>query len=151
MTEDTGYTEQHARSAGETPPLEVWPNQNPDRDYFVRIEIPEFTALCPKTGQPDFAKITIVYVPDQVCVELKSLKLYIQAFRSMGIFHENIVNRIMEDFVEACSPRRAAVTAQFHPRGGITTTVSVEYPLREPGSARLSDEVVVQEGNRHEI
>lgn len=124
----TGYTETHARSQGTTPPLDVWPNQYPDRDYHIRIVIPEFTSMCPKTGQPDFATITILYVPDKLCVELKSLKLYIQAYRNMGIFFENVANKILDDFVTACKPRRAVVIADFNPRGGIRTSVQAHYP-----------------------
>ncbi len=131
------YTEDHARSSGETPPLEVWPNQYPERDYHVRIEVPEFTSMCPKTGQPDFATITIEYVPDKLCVELKSLKFYAQAYRSMGIFFENVANKILDDFVGACAPHRAVVTADFHPRGGIGTSVRAEYPHPPPGTADL--------------
>jgi 7-cyano-7-deazaguanine reductase len=130
MTQMTGYTEEHARSQGKTPPLDVWPNQYPDRDYHVRIVVPEFTSMCPKTGQPDFATITIVYVPDKLCVELKSLKFYMQSYRNMGIFFENIANRILSDFVEACKPRRAVVVADFNPRGGIRTSVCVRYPQK---------------------
>ena len=131
----TDYTEEHARSEAQTPPLDVWPNQYPHCDYHIRIDVPEFTSVCPKTGQPDFATITITYVPDKLCVELKSLKLYMQAYRSMGIFFENIANKILGDFVAACQPRRAVVTADFHPRGGVSTSVRVEYPYRKPGSA----------------
>lgn len=131
----TGYSEEHARSQGETPSLDVWPNQYPERDYHIRIEIPEFTSMCPKTGQPDFATITIVYVPDRTCVELKSLKLYIGAFRQMGIFYENVANRILDDFVAACAPRRAMVIADFHARGGITAQVRAEFPYAAPKSA----------------
>ena len=132
MATSTGYTEEHAKARGETPPLDVWPNQYPDRDYSIRIVVPEFTSVCPKTGQPDFATITIIYVPDKLCVELKSLKFYMQAYRSMGIFYENIVNKILDDFVAACKPRRAVVIARFNPRGGISTTVWARYPYPKP-------------------
>lgn len=131
MTQSAGYTEEHARSQGQTPPLEVWPNQHPDRDYHVRIVVPEFTSMCPKTGQPDFATITILYVPDKLCVELKSLKLYMQSYRNTGIFFENIANKILDDFVAACKPRRAVVVADFNPRGGIRTSVCVRYPQKK--------------------
>jgi len=134
MVASTGYTEEHARSQGQTPSIDTWPNQYPGRDYEIRIEIPEFTSMCPKTGQPDFATITIAYVPDALCVELKSLKLYIQAFRSMGIFYENIANRVLDDLVAACRPRRAVVIADFHPRGGMSARVTARHPLPAPGS-----------------
>lgn len=127
MTQATGYNEDHARSQGETPGLDVWPNQYPERNYTIRITVPEFTSMCPKTGQPDFATITIVYEPDALCVELKSLKLYMQAYRGMGIFFENVANKILSDFVAACSPRRAVVVTDFNPRGGIRTAVRVSY------------------------
>ena len=132
---ETNYNEEHARAEEETPQLDVFPNQRPDRDYHVRIEVPEFTSVCPKTGQPDFGTITITYVPDELCVELKSLKMYMQAFRQTGIFYENVTNRILEDFVAACKPRRAVILARFSPRGGISTDVRVEYPYPEPGNA----------------
>ena len=118
---------------GETPPIDAWPNQFRERDYVLRIVIPEFTCVCPKTGQPDFGTVTVEYIPDETCVELKSLKLYIQAYREMGIFHENIANKILDDLVAACSPRKARVTLRFNPRGGIYTTVTAEYPYVAPG------------------
>ncbi|HOT35927.1 MAG TPA: preQ(1) synthase [Candidatus Latescibacteria bacterium] len=127
MTTTTGYDENHAKSQGETPAIDVWPNQYRDRSYTIRITIPEFTSMCPKTGQPDFATITIVYEPDALCVELKSLKLYMQAYRNMGIFFENVANKILNEFVAACKPRRAVVVADFNPRGGIRTSVRVSY------------------------
>ena len=127
MTTTTGYDETHAKSQGETPALDVWPNQYRDRSYTIRITVPEFTSMCPKTGQPDFATVTIVYEPDALCVELKSLKLYMQAYRNMGIFFENVANKILNEFVAACKPRRAVVVADFNPRGGIRTSVRVSY------------------------
>jgi len=127
VTTSTGYDENHAKSQGETPAIDVWPNQYRDRSYTIRITIPEFTSMCPKTGQPDFATITIVYEPDALCVELKSLKLYMQAYRNMGIFFENVANKILNEFVAACKPRRAVVVADFNPRGGIRTSVRVSY------------------------
>jgi 7-cyano-7-deazaguanine reductase len=127
VTTTTGYDENHAKSQGETPAIDVWPNQYRDRSYTIRITIPEFTSMCPKTGQPDFATITIVYEPDALCVELKSLKLYMQAYRNMGIFFENVANKILNEFVAACKPRRAVVVADFNPRGGIRTSVRVSY------------------------
>ena len=110
-----------------TPALEVWRNQYPDRDYVVKIDIPEFTCLCPKTGLPDFANITIRYVPDKWCVELKSLKYYEVSFRDVGIFNEHVINRILDDFVKACRPRRAEIVGEFNARGGIKTIVTREY------------------------
>lgn len=110
-----------------TPPLEVWKNQYADKEYTVRIEIPEFTCICPKTGLPDFALITIEYSPKKYCIELKSLKMYTIFFRNVGIFHEHLINKILEDFVLACNPRWIKVTGVFNPRGGITTTVTREY------------------------
>lgn len=136
----TGYNEEHARSEGQTPELETFPNQRTERDYQIHIEVPEFTSMCPKTGQPDFGTIIIDYVPGELCVELKSLKLYMQSFREMGIFYENVTNRILEDFVAACKPRRAVVTADFKPRGGISTRVRVEYPYPDPGTAPAETE-----------
>jgi 7-cyano-7-deazaguanine reductase len=111
--------------------LEVFPNPNPDRDYTIHIRIPEFTCLCPKTGQPDFATLFIDYVPDRLCVELKSLKLYTWSFRDQGAFHEAVTNRILEDLVTACAPRFMRLRAEFNVRGGIYTTVVAEH--RQPG------------------
>lgn len=107
--------------------LETFANQYPQRDYTIRIVCPEFTSVCPKTGQPDFGTLTITYVPDQKCVELKSLKLYLQCFRNEGIFYENVTNRILEDLVAALNPRRMTLEAAFTPRGGITTTVTATF------------------------
>ncbi len=112
----------------ELPELETWQNQYPDRDYTIRMEIPEFTCVCPKTGLPDFAQITIEYVPDKLCVELKSLKLYLVAFRDVGIFHEHVVNRLRDDLIAAVKPRSIRVSGNFGTRGGINTTVGVEWP-----------------------
>jgi 7-cyano-7-deazaguanine reductase len=111
--------------------LETFPNPNPERDYTVRISVPEFTCLCPKTGQPDFATLYIDYVPESLCIELKSLKLYVWSYRDEGAFHEAVTNRILQDLVDACSPRFMRVRAQFNVRGGIYTTVVAEY--RGPG------------------
>jgi 7-cyano-7-deazaguanine reductase len=107
--------------------LETFRNPKPERDYEIRIEAPEFTCLCPMTGQPDFATIAIEYVPDELCVELKALKLYLWSFRDEGAFHEAVTNRILDDLVAALSPRRIAVTAVFNVRGGIKTTVVARY------------------------
>ncbi|MHC4894557.1 MAG: preQ(1) synthase [Planctomycetota bacterium] len=107
--------------------LETFPNPAPERDYVIQFDCPEFTCLCPKTGQPDFATIRIEYVPDERCVELKSLKLYLWSFRDEGAFHEAVTNRILGDLVAACAPRRMKVTGDFWVRGGITTVVEVEH------------------------
>ena len=107
--------------------LETFPNPNPGRDYTIRMRIPEFTCLCPKTGQPDFATLHLEYVPDRKCVELKSLKLYIWSFRNEGKFHEAVTNEILDDLVRATSPRFMRLTAEFLVRGGIYTTVVAEH------------------------
>jgi 7-cyano-7-deazaguanine reductase len=105
--------------------LETFPNPKPDRDYAIRFDCPEFTCLCPMTGQPDFATIEIEYTPDKLCVELKSLKLYLWSYRDEGAFHEAVTNRICDDLVAALAPRRITVTGRFKVRGGIETTVTV--------------------------
>ena len=110
--------------------LETFDNPQPGRDYTVRIRIPEFTCLCPKTGQPDFAVLNLDYVPDKHCIELKSLKLYIWSFRDEGAFHEDVTNRMLDDMVSACRPRFMRLTAEFNVRGGIYTTVVAEH--RDP-------------------
>jgi 7-cyano-7-deazaguanine reductase len=111
--------------------LETFDNPNPGRDYLIRMEIPEFTCLCPKTGQPDFATLYLEYVPDRRCVELKSLKLYIWSFRNEGAFHEAVTNRILDDLSAATAPRFMRLTAKFYVRGGIFTTIVAEH--RQPG------------------
>lgn len=107
--------------------LETFPNPRPDRDYTIDIRCPEFTSVCPKTGLPDFGEITIVYVPDRTCIELKALKFYLMDYRNQGIFYEAVTNKILDDLVAACSPRRMTVTGAFTARGGITTTVVAEH------------------------
>ncbi|EXJ16327.1 preQ(1) synthase [Imhoffiella purpurea] len=107
--------------------LEIFPNPQPERDYTIRIRVPEFTCLCPKTGQPDFAELTLEYVPDRQCVELKSLKTYVWSYRDEGAFHEAVTNRILDDLVEATRPRFMRLTADFNVRGGIYTTVVAEH------------------------
>jgi len=109
------------------PLLEVFANPHPRRAYEIEIEAPEFTSVCPKTGQPDFGTIRITYTPDVRCIELKSLKLYLQQYRMVGIFYEDITNRILDDLVAACSPRWMRVTSIWRPRGGISTTVTAEF------------------------
>ncbi len=107
--------------------LETFPNPSPDRDFLIHMQIPEFTCLCPKTGQPDFATLCLDYVPDSKCIELKSLKLYIWSYRERGAFHEAVTNRILDDLVSATRPRLMRLTARFHVRGGIFTTVVAEH------------------------
>ncbi len=107
--------------------LQVFPNPKPERDYEIRMECPEFTCLCPMTGQPDFATIRIRYIPDQYCLELKSLKLYLWSYRNEGIFHEAVVNKILDDLVEALKPREITVEGDFYVRGGIKTVVEASY------------------------
>jgi len=110
--------------------LDTFPNPNPARDYLIHMHIPEFTCLCPMTGQPDFATITLDYIADRRCVELKSLKLYIWSFRNEGAFHEAVTNRILDDLVRAVAPRFMRVCAKFFVRGGIFTTVVAEHRKR---------------------
>jgi 7-cyano-7-deazaguanine reductase len=109
-------------------PLETFPNARPERDYEILIRCPEFTSVCPKTGLPDFGEISIRYVPDESCIELKSLKLYLLEYRNKGVFYETLTNQILDDLVAACRPRKMTVTGAFTARGGITTTVVAEYP-----------------------
>ncbi|MBI4050928.1 MAG: NADPH-dependent 7-cyano-7-deazaguanine reductase QueF [Elusimicrobia bacterium] len=125
-----GYTVVHARSGKEVglPEIESWPNQYPK--YEIKIEMPEFTSICPKTHLPDFGKVTITYMPDKVCLELKSLKYYILAYRNMGIFYENAVNRILKDVVKSCKPLWAVVTGEFNTRGGMHSTITAGYPRK---------------------
>lgn len=108
--------------------LESFPNPRPERDYEIRFEAPEFTCLCPRTGQPDFATLHVRYVPDELCVELKSLKLYLWSFRDEGHYHEAVTNRVLDDLVALLAPRRITVTAEFNVRGGIRTVVEASYP-----------------------
>ena len=109
------------------PSLELFDNPRPGRDYTITICCPEFTSVCPKTGQPDFGEILIEYIPDAQCIELKSLKYYMQSFRNEGLFYERLTNDILDDLAAACKPRWMRVTSQFSPRGGITTDVRVDY------------------------
>jgi len=132
MADKGGYTEEHAK-AGITaalPKLETWPNQY--RGYTITTTYPEYTSVCPKTGLPDYATITIEYEPAELCVELKSLKMYLLAYRNLGIFYENAINRILEDLVAACRPVWATVKGEFTPRGGMRSTVVARWP-REAG------------------
>ena len=107
--------------------LEIFANPHPDRDYTIEMECPEFTSICPVTGQPDFGTIRIRYVPDQQCIELKSLKLYLWSYRQEGAFHEAVTNNILDDLVAACAPRQMTVVGDFNVRGGITTVVTAEF------------------------
>jgi 7-cyano-7-deazaguanine reductase len=107
--------------------LETFPNPRPGRDYAIEIVCPEFTSVCPKTGQPDYGTLVFTYTPGDVCVELKSLKLYLQRFRNQGIFYEQVTNRILDDFVQAAKPVRATLVSKWTPRGGISTNVTVTY------------------------
>jgi len=125
------YTKEHARSGlkEKLPDIEVFPNQF--KNYQITTSIPEYTSICPKTGLPDSGLITIKYMPCDWCVELKSLKMYILAYRNLGIFYENAVNRILDDIVSACQPAWAEVKGEFKPRGGISTVVEARYPREE--------------------
>jgi 7-cyano-7-deazaguanine reductase len=109
------------------PQLELFANPSPKRNYCITIRCPEFTSVCPKTAQPDFGEITIEYCPDKTCIELKSLKLYMQSYRNKGIFYEALTNQILDDLISACKPRWMKVISRFTPRGGITTDVAAEY------------------------
>jgi 7-cyano-7-deazaguanine reductase len=121
------YTDEQARAGIDAalPEIETWPNQFPG--YEIEIAIPEFTSVCPKTGLPDFGTITLRYVPDKLCLELKSLKMYTLAYRNLGIFNENVVNRFLRDVVKACKPVSATVVGEFTPRGGLETTVTATW------------------------
>ena len=124
----TEYTERHAKAGidAELPSVECWPNQF--TGYEITIAMPEFTSICPKTGLPDFGTITIQYRPDRLCLELKSLKGYFTAYRNLGIFYENAVNRILRDLVAACRPVHARVIGEFSARGGLRSTIEAQYP-----------------------
>jgi len=126
----TIFPDEALGAAGKASPsrdLDTFPNPQTARDYTIRMRIPEFTCVCPKTGQPDFAVIHLEYVPDKLCIELKSLKLYMWSFRDEGAFHEAVTNQILDDLVKACAPRFLRVTAEFLVRGGIYTTVVAEH------------------------
>jgi 7-cyano-7-deazaguanine reductase len=124
------YTENHAKSGIDAPlpDIECWPNQYPS--YEIAITIPEYTAVCPKTGLPDFGTIEITYEPSKLCLELKSLKSYINAYRDIGIFYENAVNRILRDLVRACEPVRMTVRGEFNVRGGMKSVIEAKHPAR---------------------
>jgi 7-cyano-7-deazaguanine reductase len=122
-----GYTDEHAAAGvdAQLPAIETWPNQFPN--YEIQIAMPEFTSVCPKTGLPDFGKLTLVYVPDKMCLELKSLKEYTMAYRNLGIFYENVVNRFLRDVVTAAKPVSATLVGEFMPRGGLHSTVTAKW------------------------
>ena len=121
------YTDEHARAGihANLPEIETWANQYPG--YEIEIVLPEFTSVCPKTALPDHGEITLRYVPDRLCLELKSLKMYMLAYRNLGIFQENAVNRFLQDVVKACKPIAATVTGEFTPRGGVYTKIAASY------------------------
>jgi 7-cyano-7-deazaguanine reductase len=121
------YTDEHAVSGvrAELPEIETWPNQYPS--YEIEIVNPEFTSVCPKTGLPDFGRVVLHYIPDKLCLELKSYKMYLHAYRNLGIFNENVVNRVLRDVVKAAKPVTATVTGEFTPRGGLSTTVTATW------------------------
>ncbi len=123
------YTDEHAASGLDAglPEIECWPNQYRE-DYEIEIATPEFTSVCPRTGLPDHGTLTIRYTPDKLCLELKALKMYLLAYRNLGIFQENVVNRVLRDCVKACKPRRMSVQGEFTPRGGVYSTISASYP-----------------------
>ena len=127
------YTEEHARAGvgAALPAIECWENQYPG--YEIEISSPEFTSVCPRTGLPDNGTLNILYTPDKLCLELKSLKLYLLAYRNLGIFQENAVNRVLRDIVKACRPVRAAVTGEFAPRGGLFTTITATWSKKGGG------------------
>jgi len=129
------YTEKEAKAGlnEKLPSIETFPNQFPD--YEITIEFPEFTSVCPKTGLPDFGNIVIRYIPKDHCLELKSLKMYMLAYRILGIFYENAVNRILEDIVKACRPVRASVSGEFNPRGGMKSFVEAHFPRSKRNSS----------------
>jgi 7-cyano-7-deazaguanine reductase len=125
------YTDEHAAAGvdAQLPEIETWPNQFDG--YEIEIDVPEFTSICPKTGLPDFGVITISYVPDKLCLELKSLKMYTVSYRSLGIFQENVVNCFLRDIVKACKPKRATVTGDFVPRGGLGSRMVAHWEKKD--------------------
>jgi 7-cyano-7-deazaguanine reductase len=125
------YTDEHAAAGinAELPAIETWPNQFPD--YEIEIDVPEFTSICPKTSLPDFGVITVNYVPDKLCLELKSFKMYTVAYRNLGIFQENVVNCFLRDIVTACKPKRITVTGDFVPRGGLGSRMVARWEKKQ--------------------
>ena len=130
------YTKDHARAGINAPLPKIECFRNQFKNYEITISIPEFTSVCPRTGLPDFGTITIRYVPNQWCIELKSLKTYILAYRNLGIFYENAVNRILRDFVKAAKPIKAIVTGEFNVRGGMKSVIEASYPPESPSKKR---------------
>ena len=130
------YNEDHACAGIHTPLPKIEYFKNQFKNYEITISIPEFTSVCPRTGLPDFGNITMRYVPGQWCVELKSLKMYILAYRNLGIFYENAVNRILRDFVKACKPIQAVVTGEFNIRGGMKSVIEATYPFKSSSKKR---------------
>jgi len=130
------YTDEHARGGlnAALPEIETWPNQF--RDYEIEIVLPEFSSVCPKTGLPDFGKLVLRYVPDKLCLELKSYKMYLLEYRNLGIFQENVVNRVLRDVVAAANPVSAIVIGDFTPRGGLSTLITAGYSRRTPRGKR---------------
>ena len=128
------YTEEHARSGIDAPlpSIESWPNQFPG--YEIKISVPEFTSICPKTGLPDFGVLTVTYRPDRQCLELKSLKNYFLAYRNLGIFYENVVNRVLKDVIAACAPVRAEIVGEFSARGGMKSVIRASYDASDSSS-----------------
>jgi 7-cyano-7-deazaguanine reductase len=127
------YTDEHAQAGLDAtlPGIETWPNQFPD--YEIEIAIPEFTSVCPKTGLPDFGTITVRYIPNKLCLELKSFKEYTLAYRNLGIFYENVVNRFVKDIVAACKPHSIEVMGEFTPRGGLQSTITASWSKSKRG------------------
>jgi 7-cyano-7-deazaguanine reductase len=123
-----GHSEKSPPTSPDHARLETFPNPHPRRDYWIRLDCPDFTSLCPVTGQPDFAHITIDYVPDRACLETKALKFYLASFRNEAAFNEAVINRIQDDLVRACRPRILKITGKFTPRGGLGLSVVVEHP-----------------------
>ncbi|MBI4903650.1 MAG: NADPH-dependent 7-cyano-7-deazaguanine reductase QueF [Acidobacteria bacterium] len=138
MKKPRAYTDEHAASGvdADLPEIEVWPNQYPAPGYEIEIRIPEFTSVCPKTGLPDSGTLVLRYTPDKYCLELKSLKMYTLAYRNLGIFQENIVNRMLRDVVKACKPVLATVEGDFAPRGGIFSKIVASYSRPRAKSRR---------------
>ena len=134
-----GYTDQHAESGvrAQLPEIETWPNQYPGREFEIEIGMPEFSSVCPKTGLPDTGTLVLRYTPDRKCLELKAMKMYMLAYRNLGIFQENVVNRFLDDVVKACDPIRAEVVGDFTPRGGLSTTVTASYERPKRGRTGL--------------
>jgi 7-cyano-7-deazaguanine reductase len=134
-TEERNYRDEHAAAGidAKLPEIETWPNQFPD--YEIEIDIPEFTSVCPKTGLPDFGEISVHYVPDKLCLELKSFKMYTLAYRDLGIFQENVINCFVRDIVKACDPVRLTVTGDFAPRGGLRSSMTARF-VKKAGKKR---------------